>query len=73
MQSLRTRYRGFRLIASAGPRRDGLHTASIRIERQGGQARTFHDLDFFYDNVEAVKYATLWGRIWIEANVRFPT
>lgn len=71
MQSLQTRYRGFRLIASAEPVPDGLHTASIRIEKQGGPARTFNDLDFFYDDVEAVEYATTWGRIWIEANVRF--
>ena len=72
MRYLKTRYRGFRLIARAQSNSDGLHAASVSIERQGHPARSFSDLDFFHDDVDALEYATTWGRIWIEANVRFP-
>lgn len=70
MRHLRTRYRGFRLIARAQPERDGLHAASVSVEKQGYPARDFSDLDFFHSDVDAVEYATTWGRIWIEANVQ---
>jgi hypothetical protein len=69
MRFLETRYQGFRLIACAQSGRDGLHAASVSIEKQGHPARTFSDLDFFHADADALDYATTWGRIWIEANV----
>jgi hypothetical protein len=72
MLYLRTRYRGFRLIAYSHSGDDGLHSASIIIEKPGYPARCFNDLDFFHDGDDALSYATTWGRIWIEANVQFP-
>ena len=70
MIPLQTHHRGFRLLASAKQTEDGLHAANIIIEEPGCRARTFSDLDYFYDGIDAVKYATVWGRIWIEANAR---
>lgn len=59
------------MIASSNSGRDGLHAASIRIEKLGYPARSFTDLDFFHDDAAALAYAMTWGRIWIEMNVRF--
>ncbi|VXC19102.1 conserved hypothetical protein [Burkholderia sp. 8Y] len=72
MRSLNTRYRGFRLVASARADCDGLHAASVIIRKHGHPARSFNDLDLFHDDFDALQYATTWGRIWIEANVRSP-
>jgi len=71
MRSHKSRYRGFRLVACAAPDGNGLHAASVSIEKQGYPARSFSDLDSFHDDVDALEYATTWGRIWIEANMRF--
>lgn len=71
MRCLKSCYRGFELIASSNSGRDGLHAASIRIEKLGYPARSFTDLDFFHDDAAALAYAMTWGRIWIEMNVRF--
>jgi hypothetical protein len=68
MQFAQTHHRGFRLLASTERAPNGLHAANVSIERQGGSARTFIDLDYFYNGSEAVEYATIWGRIWIDAN-----
>ncbi|SOE89027.1 hypothetical protein SAMN05446927_7665 [Caballeronia arationis] len=59
------------MIACSHSDRDGLHAASVSIEKHDYPARSFSDLDFFYDDVDALEYATTWGRIWIEMNVRF--
>ena len=72
MLSLRTRYRGFRLTACSHSGDDGLHSASITIEKPSYPARSFNDLDFFHDDNDALEYATTWGRIWIETNAHFP-
>lgn len=62
-----TSHRGYRLRASTRPTRDGLHSADLVIEEPGRQARTFDSLDFFYDDEQAISYATVWGLIWVNS------
>jgi hypothetical protein len=61
-----TTHRGFRLKASAAPTQDGLHAADLTIEAPGRPPQTFSALDYFYDGEQALKYATAWGRIWVD-------
>jgi hypothetical protein len=61
-----TTHRGYRLQASAAIRDDGMHAADLIIEKPGLPPRSFSALDFFYDGEQALKYATAWGRIWVD-------
>ena len=61
-----TTHRGYRLKASSAMGHDGLHAADLIIEKPGLPAQTFNALDFFYDGEQALKYATAWGRIWVD-------
>ncbi|MPW16879.1 MULTISPECIES: hypothetical protein [Paraburkholderia] len=61
-----TTHRGYRLQASAAMGDDGMHAADLIIEKPGLPPRTFNALDYFYDGEQALKYATAWGRIWVD-------
>ncbi|MFM0334791.1 hypothetical protein, partial [Paraburkholderia strydomiana] len=62
-----TSHRGYRLRASTRPTRDGWHSADLVIEEPGCPARTFNSLDFFYDDEQAISYATVWELIWVDS------
>jgi hypothetical protein len=64
---LRAVHKGYQIIASTGPAHAGLHAANLVIERAGREAYTFHALDYFYDEQQAVTYATQWGRLWVDS------
>ncbi|SEB93456.1 hypothetical protein SAMN02787142_0588 [Burkholderia sp. WP9] len=61
-----TAYRGYRLKASAAPTLSGLHTADLVIEKPGRPPQTFAALDYFHEGEQALRYATAWGRIWVD-------
>jgi len=61
-----TSHRGYQLTASACPAHGGLHAADIVIERPGRAPEAFAALDYFFDDEQALKYATNWGRIWVD-------
>jgi hypothetical protein len=44
-----------------------LHSADLVIEEPGCPARTFNSLDFFYDDEQAISYATVWELIWVDS------
>jgi hypothetical protein len=60
-------HRGFGLLASTTPADGGLHSANLVIEEPGRPPQAFHSLDFFYDHEQAISYATIWGRIWVDS------
>jgi hypothetical protein len=53
-----TLHRGYQLIASACPARSGLHAADLVIEKPGRAPETFAALDYFFDDEQALRYAT---------------
>ncbi|WP_353557925.1 hypothetical protein [Paraburkholderia terrae] len=57
---------GYRLNASARPTNNELYAADLVIERPGLSSRHFRALDYFYDARQALRYATRWGRIWVD-------
>lgn len=60
-------HRGYRLTARAEPVKGALHAAHLVIEGPACPTpRSFHALDFFYDPVQALRYAIRWGRIWVD-------
>lgn len=62
-------HRGFGLRASTTPTGDGLHSADLVIEAPGRPPQAFNSLDFFYDHEQAISYATVWGRIWVDSKM----
>jgi hypothetical protein len=60
-------HRGIGLHASTTRSADGLHSADLVIEEPGRAPQTFKSLDFFYDDEQAISYATVWGRIWVDS------
>jgi hypothetical protein len=71
-----TLHRGYRLIARACPAHGGLHAADLVVEKSGRAPKTFAALDYFFDDEQALRYATRWGRIWVDLNalgVRHPS
>ena len=65
-----SKYRGYALTANAQPTNTDLYAADVVIERPGGSTRCFRALDYFYTAAEALGYATRWGRIWIDHQLR---
>jgi hypothetical protein len=64
-----TLHRGYQLIARACPVHGGLHAADLVIEKPGRAPETFAALDYyFFDDEQALKYATHCGRIWVDMN-----
>lgn len=63
-----TLHRGYRLIARTCPAHSGLHAADLVIEKPGHAPETFAALDYFFDDEQALRYATRWGRIWVDLN-----
>jgi len=60
-------HQGYRLTARAEPVKSALCAAHLVIEGPGCRTpRCFHALDYFYDPAEALRYAILWGRIWVD-------
>lgn len=60
-------HRGYGLRASTTPTGDGLHSADLVIEPPGRPPQAFASLDLFYDHEQAMQYATVWGRIWVDS------
>ncbi|WP_243856357.1 hypothetical protein [Paraburkholderia sp. BL6665CI2N2] len=60
-------HRGYGLRASTTPTGDGLHSADLVIEQPGRPPQAFASLDLFYDHEQAIHYATVWGRIWVDS------
>src|ERR1700676_4902491 len=67
-----TLHRGYQLTASACPAHGGLHAADLVIEKPGRAREAFAALDYFFDDEEALKYATDWGRIWVDLKTGDP-
>ncbi|MCG5076669.1 hypothetical protein [Paraburkholderia tagetis] len=63
-------HKGYRLEACARPSRNELYAADLVIGRPGFPSRRFRALDYFYDPRQALGYATRWGRIWIDHQVK---
>ncbi|HKU01046.1 MAG TPA: hypothetical protein VJS30_31595 [Paraburkholderia sp.] len=63
-------HNGYCLRARANPASRDLYAADLVIERPGSPSRHFHALDHFYDAGQALRYATRWGRIWVDHQVR---
>jgi hypothetical protein len=61
-----TLQRGYQLTASACPAHDGLHAADLVIEKHGLAPEAFAALDNFFEDEQALKYATHWGRFWVD-------
>ena len=61
-----TTHRGYQLTASTCPVHGGLHAADLVIEKPGRSPESFSALDYFFDDQQALKYATRWGRIWVD-------
>lgn len=59
-------YKGYRLNACARPTSSELYAADLVIGRPGFPSRHFRALDHFYDGRQALRYATRWGRIWVD-------
>ncbi|EIM93855.1 hypothetical protein WQE_47499 [Paraburkholderia hospita] len=59
-------YKGYRLNAYARPTSSELYAADLVIGRPGFPSRHFRALDHFYDVRQALRYATRWGRIWVD-------
>ncbi|BFG80013.1 hypothetical protein PTKU46_80470 [Paraburkholderia terrae] len=59
-------YEGYRLNACARPTSSELYAADLVIGRPGFPSRHFRALDHFYDARQALRYATRWGRIWVD-------
>lgn len=59
-------YKGYRLNAYARPTSSELYAADLVIGRAGFPSRHFRALDHFYDARQALRYATRWGRIWVD-------
>lgn len=58
MAAVSTLHRGHRLTASASPAHDGLHAADLLIEKPGRAPESFAALDYYFDDQQALKYAT---------------
>lgn len=63
-------YRGYGLSAHARPANTDLYAADLLIERSGSSPSHFRALDYFYSAAEALRYATRWGRIWVDHRLR---
>lgn len=63
-------HEGYLLEACARPTRNELYAADLVIGRPGFPSRRFRALDYFYDARQALGYATRWGRIWIDHQVK---
>lgn len=63
-------HRGYCLSARANPANRDLYAADLVIDRPGYPSRHFHALDHFYDAGQALRYATKWGRIWVDHQVK---
>jgi hypothetical protein len=61
-----TLHRGHQLTASAWPAHGGLHGADLVIDKPGRAPEVFAALDYFFDDEQALKYATNWGRISVD-------
>jgi hypothetical protein len=63
-----TLHRGYQLRASTCPVHGGLHAADLVIEKHGLAPGAFAALDNFFEDEQALKlkYATHWGRFWVD-------
>lgn len=63
-------HEGYRLDACARPTNSELYAADLVIGRPGFPSRHFRALDYFYDARQALRYATRWGRIWVDHQLK---
>ncbi|SMG52653.1 hypothetical protein [Paraburkholderia susongensis] len=63
-------HEGYRLNACARPTNNELYAADLVIGRPGFPSRHFRALDYFYDAGQALRYATRWGRIWVNHQLK---
>ena len=63
------RYKGYAVAAAAALQPNGLFAANLTIEKTHGQGRaySFDAIDFFFDEENALAYASRWERLWIDA------
>lgn len=61
-----SKYKGYALTACAKPTHRDLYAADVAIDRPGCSTRHFLALDYFYTAAEALRYATRWGKLWID-------
>jgi len=63
-------YKGYAVHAAATPLHNGLYAANLHIERlaeRRQEAARFAELDYFFEEAQAVAYATRWARMWIDS------
>ncbi|MFC4704036.1 MULTISPECIES: hypothetical protein [Paraburkholderia] len=65
-----TEHNGYFLKARANLTNRDMYAADLVIERPGYPSRHFHALDHFYDAGQALRYATRWGRIWVDHQLK---
>jgi len=66
---LSTFYKGYQVSAAATPLHNGLYAATLLIQKAAdgcAQALQFKELDYFFEESQALAYATRWGRLWID-------
>lgn len=64
-----SQYKGYLVSAAATPLHNGLYAATLLIEKVAEvctQAARFAELDYFFEEEQALAYATRWGRMWID-------
>jgi len=65
-----SQYKGYLVCAAATPLHNGLYAANLLIEKISAAqapASQFPELDYFFEEAQAVAYATRWGRMWIDS------
>lgn len=61
-----TLHRGYQLTASVCRVHGGLHAAGLVIEKHGLAPKALVALDYFFEDEQALKSASHWGRMWAD-------
>jgi hypothetical protein len=67
-----SQYKGYLVHAAATPLHNGLYAATLHIETPAETctpATRFPELDYFFEEEQALAYATRWGRMWIDNKI----
>jgi len=67
-----SQYKGYLVHAAATPLHNGLYAATLQIEKPAeacASTARFPELDYFFEEEQALAYATRWGRLWIDNKI----
>jgi hypothetical protein len=61
-------YKGYAVAPEAARQPNGLFAANLTIENTQGEKRaySFSAIDYFFDEENALAYASRWARVWID-------